>query len=138
MALPRGIRNNNPLNIRVNPANRWQGRRSVNRDGAFEQFEKMTFGIRAAMIILRNWCKRYGPMTVQTIITRWAPPAENDTSAYVRSVCAIATLSPGTTVAFAEKSKVCRLLRAMAIVENGLPFANYFPAILFQQTYANL
>jgi hypothetical protein len=33
---PRGIRNNNPLNIRI--GNDWQGERKPNTDGAFEQF----------------------------------------------------------------------------------------------------
>ena len=47
--LPRGIRNNNPLNIRLNPENRWQGRVSPkhNSDGAFEQFQDPIMGLRA-------------------------------------------------------------------------------------------
>ena len=57
-ALPRGIRNHNPLNIRLNPANRWQGRIEPERntDGAFEQFEGPVWGLRAgAVLIIAVW-----------------------------------------------------------------------------------
>ena len=52
--LPRGIRNNNPLNIRLIPDNRWQGRLSprLNSDGAFEQFQDPIMGLRAAAVLL--------------------------------------------------------------------------------------
>jgi hypothetical protein len=48
--LPRGIRNNNPLNIRLNPDNRWQGKvpPKRNSDGALEQFHDRIMGLRAA------------------------------------------------------------------------------------------
>ena len=36
--LPRGYRNNNPLNIRINSANNWAGKVSPNNDGNFAQF----------------------------------------------------------------------------------------------------
>ena len=52
--LPRGIRNNNPLNIRLNPDNRWQGKvpPKHNSDGAFEQFHDPIMGLRAAAVLL--------------------------------------------------------------------------------------
>ena len=64
--LPRGIRNNNPLNIRLNPENRWQGRVSpkLNSDGAFEQFHDPVMGARsggAADRALRPQASRHHP-----------------------------------------------------------------------------
>ena len=53
MEKPRGIRNNNPLNIRK--GNNWQGEISPQSDKEFEQFESMTMGVRAGMKILRNY-----------------------------------------------------------------------------------
>ena len=50
MSTPRGIRNNNPLNIRV--GNNWQGERKPNTDGAFEQFTTMQYAY--AMTIVEN------------------------------------------------------------------------------------
>ena len=43
--IPRGIRNNNPLNIRI--GNQWLGERANPNDPAFEQFVAMEYGIRA-------------------------------------------------------------------------------------------
>ena len=53
MALPRGIRNNNPLNIRK--GNNWKGERPNQTDKEFEEFESMQMGLRAAFILLRNY-----------------------------------------------------------------------------------
>lgn len=49
---PRGIRNNNPLNIRK--GNNWKGERPNQTDPAFEEFESMEMGIRAAIKLIRN------------------------------------------------------------------------------------
>ena len=75
----RGIRNCNPLNIRI--GNDWVGERQENTDGVFEQFTDMRFGIRAAFIILRNYITKYRIKTIQGIIQRWAPEVENDLKA---------------------------------------------------------
>lgn len=82
-SLPRGIRNRNPLNIRVGN-DQWQG--AVGDDGAFITFEHATMGIRAAARILKNYRDKYGLITVSDIINRWAPPVENDTQSYIESV----------------------------------------------------
>lgn len=81
---PRGVRNNNPLNIRV--GNNWQGETAVNTDGDFEQFESVEMGIRAAAKLLKNYRTLYGADTISAIITRWAPSNENNTAAYIASV----------------------------------------------------
>lgn len=80
---PRGIRNNNPLNIRKS-ADNWQGK--VGDDGEFVIFDTPHNGIRAAGRLLRNYDRKYGLNTIQGIIYRWAPPTENDTKAYIRSM----------------------------------------------------
>ena len=51
---PRGIRNNNPLNIRRSPGQTWQGECPVQTDKAFVQFRSMKWGIRAAFIISQS------------------------------------------------------------------------------------
>ena len=48
----RGVRNCNPLNIRI--GNDWKGERPTNSDGVFEQFTDMHYGLRAAFILLLN------------------------------------------------------------------------------------
>ena len=94
--LPRGLRNNNPLNIR-HSASRWQGARVEQTDKAFVQFTSMTMGYRAAWRILETYYKHFEaqhkPFTPRNIIYRWAPPNENDSEAYLRRVCRLTNLA---------------------------------------------
>ena len=80
---PKGIRNNNPGNIKIGPSN-WQGKIPVsqNTDGVFEQFTSLQYGIRASLVLLQNYFVN-GYNTVRKIINRWAPGSENPTSRYI-------------------------------------------------------
>ena len=94
--LSRGLRNNNPLNIR-HSASRWQGARAEQTDKAFVQFTSMTMGYRAAWRILETYFNHFEteqqPFTPRNIILRWAPPNENNSEAYIRSVCRLTNLA---------------------------------------------
>ena len=96
MTLPRGLRNNNPLNIR-HSASRWQGARVEQTDKSFVQFTSMAMGYRAAWRILETYYKHFEaqrkPFTPRNIIYRWAPPEENDSEAYLRRVCRLTNLA---------------------------------------------
>ena len=50
----RGIRNNNPLNIR-HSTNKWQGMAPSQSDRAFVQFTARKYGYRAAFVLIRNY-----------------------------------------------------------------------------------
>lgn len=115
--IPRGIRNNNPLNIRI--GNKWKGETPVNTDGAFEQFTKMEYGVRAAFILLRRYINRYGLNTVEKIVTRWAPRNENNTERYIERVCNYMSIFPTTKIVFEDEATMFALVDAMAIVECG-------------------
>ena len=69
----RGLRNCNPLNIR-RTADLWQGLAERQPDPEFFTFRSMPWGYRAAFIVLRTYCHKYGLRTVRDIIARWAPP----------------------------------------------------------------
>ena len=82
----RGIRNNNPLNIRRS-ADKWQGLKAQQEDREFFQFSEMKWGWRAAFRLLcHTYYGKYKLRTIRAIINRWAPPKENDTQYYIRSV----------------------------------------------------
>lgn len=115
--IPRGIRNNNPLNIRI--GNKWEGETSENTDGVFEQFTKMEYGVRAAFILLRRYINRYHLDTVQKIVSRWAPRNENHTEKYIKHVCKYMAILPTTKIAFEDKTYMFALVHAMAIYECG-------------------
>ena len=111
----RGIRNNNPLNIRRNPANQWQGLRPVQADKLFCQFKAMKWGLRAAIKLLDNYIRR-GAQTPRQIISRWAPPSENDTASYVRKACQRAGQDPDFPVLFWADLR--KLIKAMSWIES--------------------
>lgn len=118
-SLPRGYRNNNPLNIRYNKANSWQGKVEPNTDGAFEQFRTMEYGYRAALYLLRKYIRKYGLNTVASLISRWAPNNENNTDGYISRVCNTTGYVPATILSPDNEDQLCNLVYAMALVENG-------------------
>lgn len=116
--LPRGYRNNNPLNIRLNASNSWLGKVYPNTDGVFEQFQNMAYGYRAALQLIRKYISS-GYNTVSSIISRWAPANENNTQRYIERVCNTTGYSANTVINAYNKEQMCKLVYAMAIVENG-------------------
>lgn len=80
----RGIRNNNPGNIKRGEP--WLGLRVTQTDTEFCQFCSDMWGIRAMIIIIRTYVYKYNLRYVKEIISRWAPTNENDTAAYVKFV----------------------------------------------------
>lgn len=90
--IPRGIANNNPGNIDYNPKVKWQNLDEPPTDGRFCRFKTPPDGIRALCRVLITYQDKRQAAdgsridTVREIIERWAPPVENDTSAYVAAV----------------------------------------------------
>lgn len=116
---PRGIRNNNPLNIRKGQT--WLGLSPTQSDPSFCQFRTMELGIRAACKIIQTYIRKHHLTTVREIIYRWAPPEDgNDTSSYVRQVCKETGFWPETNIDSTNAWKLTTLLQAMAYVENGV------------------
>lgn len=115
---PRGIRNNNPLNIRKNDI-QWQGLSPEQNDSDFCQFINLNYGIRAAFVLLRTYHKKYHCDTITKVVSRWAPECENNTKAYIEAVAAHSCVPADARFKFTDKNVVCRILWSMAWVENG-------------------
>ncbi len=115
--VPRGIRNNNPLNIRI--GNNWMGEKVPNTDGTFEQFESMPYGIRAALKIIYNYMHKYKLNTIRKIISRWAPRNENMTNEYIYYVSKRMEIAPDTPLFFTF-GEMRDLVLAMARIECGM------------------
>ncbi|MBN3848621.1 hypothetical protein G3N58_17590 [Paraburkholderia sp. Ac-20342] len=81
---PRGIRNNNPGNIRFGKFAQQMGA-TVGDDKGFAVFQSMEDGIKAAIELLKGYVSK-GYDTVRKIISRWAPAGENNTAAYIDAV----------------------------------------------------
>ena len=97
--LPRGIRNNNPLNIRRSK-DQWKGLADA----------------------------QYRLYTIRTIIRRWAPPGENNTEAYIANVSRLTGIDPDEPIGIPleKPSRWMMVGIAMAIQENGTDSLDYF------------
>ena len=117
VTIPRGIRNNNPLNIRI--GNVWLGEVKESTDNEFEQFISMFYGVRAGFVLLRRYINRYHLTTIPLIISRWAPGSENNTVKYVDTVCRLSSMEPDTQLAYTSEEQMVSLVDAMIFVECG-------------------
>ena len=126
--LPRGIRNNNPLNIRRSK-DQWKGLAEAQTDRAFVQFKSLEYGWRAAFYLLTlTYYHKYRLYTIRTIIRRWAPSNENDTNAYIANVSKLTGIDPDEPIGIPSESPTrwIALGAAMAIQENGTNSLDYF------------
>lgn len=117
-SLPRGYRNNNPLNIRKNAANAWKGKVVPGSDSAFEQFISMPYGYRAALYLIRKYIGQ-GNNTIRKIVGKWAPPSENNTSSYITNVSRRSGIGADTALDKNNMEALCKIAYAMAWSENG-------------------
>lgn len=113
----RGIRNNNPGNIR-HSGTRWQGMSAEQTDPAFVQFIAPEYGIRALSKLLDTYSNQYGLRTVSGIIGRYAPGHENDTASYISAVSSALGVTPAQE--FDVQARKADLVRAIIKHENGL------------------
>ena len=126
--LPRGIRNNNPLNIRKSK-DKWKGLSLTQNDPSFCQFESLEYGWRAAFYLLtRTYYHKYRLYTIRAIISKWAPPCENNSKAYVENVSRLTGIDPDEPIGIPSErpARWIALGMAMAIQENGFESLDYF------------
>ena len=136
---PRGIRNNNPLNIR-HSANQWQGVREEQTDKSFVQFKSRAYGYRAAWKTLQSYynrfCQQSKAFTVRNIIHRWAPPNENDTEAYIRTVLTLSGIGAQENLLPPENvdsyPRLSKMIAAMTCIECGIRMNQVDEEAIFQ------
>jgi len=113
--MSRGIRNNNPGNIRHGID--WDGLdKDQSKDEEFSQFSTPEYGIRAMFKILKTYNNKYNLNTIEGIINRWAPPIENDTEAYIDFVSS--KVGKNSSEVLNEKDYIS-LVQAIIHMENG-------------------
>lgn len=130
----RGIRNNNPFNIVKGIA--WKGLSPSQSDSRFCQFQSLSFGIRAGIIILRNYISGHNSArlpfnTIEKIINRFAPPSENQTTLYIRLVSEKTSIPSTQVIRPDDEDTICRIAQAICSVEVGV----IFPLDLFHSAY---
>lgn len=116
--IPRGLRNNNPGNIRIN-SDLFQGEVRPSKDKSFKEFETMAYGYRAMFKILSNYFKNYKLDTIRKMITRWAPPKENHTEKYIQFVSDYAGIPADDPINVNNRELMIRIVAGMSRMENG-------------------
>lgn len=117
--LPRGLRNNNPGNIRLSDT-LWMGEIRPSQDKYFCQFCDMAHGYRALLRTLQTYVRKRGCRTIADIIIRWAPPAENNTAAYITDVCRQLQVPSSHVIDVDDRDSMCALAAAISRHENGV------------------
>ncbi len=88
----RGMRNNNPGNIKLRDGAGniipWRGLRKDQKDPTFSQFTSAKWGIRAIARQIQTTQRESGAKTIKDLITVYAPDTENNTRKYIESVSA--------------------------------------------------
>lgn len=127
---------NNPMSIeRTGIA--WQGESTLQDDPVFLRFETPEKGIRAGMKNLVNYQRLHNLDTIRKIITRYAPPIENNTEAYIADVCKRCGVGPDDHFDDTEPQHLILLAKAVVRHEQGtcpdptLPF--WYDDTVFQQ-----
>lgn len=113
--LPIGLRNNNPGNLRPGLLP-WVGQTGSN--GGFCTFKDCSFGIRALAVDLSNKITSDGLDTITDIISKYAPPSENDTQAYINAVCDSTGWNADDEIDF-NSGNLANLIQAIIEHENG-------------------
>lgn len=118
MTQPRGIRNNNPGNLR-RTSDPWQGLAETQLDAEFFQFVSPKWGIRALARTLIAYQDRHNLRTIRQIISRWAPPAENETNAYIEHVATTLGVSADEPIDVHQYAVMRPLTNIIIKHENG-------------------
>ncbi len=113
----RGIRNNNPGNIRLGGG--WAGLVENQSDEIFCVFADMQHGIRALIKLLMAYWRRYGLNSVHNVISRYALSSENNTIAYENAVAAALGVKPHQKIDQGDPQVLFMLAKAIARYECG-------------------
>jgi len=125
-AVPRrGIRNNNPGNIRTSNIYVWHGQTGADSDG-YCIFDDPAYGLRAICILWVNYREYHHCVTITDYISRWAPSGDNPTQAYIDFM--VTALNTGPLDTLDIHSHAVNILRAIVWFENG---ANPYPNTTF-------
>lgn len=116
---PRGIRNANPMNL-IDNGLPWGGLAEPRNDGRFLRFDDPVYGIRAGVKVLLTYYDKYHLRTVKAIINRFAPTIENDTSAYISSVCKSMGIRFDDVIDLRRPSLMRGMVKAIIRHENGI------------------
>lgn len=121
--LPRGLRVNNPGNI-VQSGHVWQGKVTPSADSRFEQFDTPENGLLALCQQLLFNRDLHACLTITDQVSRWAPPTENNTAAYIAAVVKFMGVTAKAELQLQNPSTLALMAMAITVQEQGVqPFS---------------
>ena len=115
---PEGIRMNNPCNLK-HTHDKWHGSARLQDNKNFVRFLTPQAGLRAAMKTLLTYEDHYRITTINSIIMRFAPPAENNTQAYIDDVSIRMGWPPSAYLDLHDEDTLIRMTQSIVMHENG-------------------
>lgn len=116
---PGGILRNNPGNLIKTQDSSWVGMTKLQDHERFVRFIQPVYGIRAMMKNLLAYQEKHNLNTISQIVRRWAPPSENNTSAYIHEVSIISGFLPDEPLNLKDLHSLITLAKAIVLYENG-------------------
>lgn len=119
--VPRGILNNNPLNIDYT-AIAWDGQVHgpyLSTEKRFAVFQTPAAGIRAGIVNFQSYQFKDGCKTWNALIARQAPDDENDVAAYQASVAELTGFDMTAPAATRDATAMRTFVAACIVVECG-------------------
>lgn len=126
-------RRNNPGNLQwigypgeiKRNSDQWEGvdYSGISWSSRFAVFKDMTYGLRALFINMNTQIVKNRRNTIKSLIEAWAPPHENDTDKYVKSVARATGVNPDIyrLTSIVNDREVCiNIAKQIAINEGGI------------------
>lgn len=117
-----GYKNNNYTNIKASDLNKWKGETTKSGD-KFESFQNPVYGMRAFYVLMDNYIKD-GHNTIEKVVSRFAPPSENDTSTYISQVEQMTGIDRDSILDFDDKNEMALIGKAFVKKEIGYDVPN--------------
>lgn len=134
---PRGVRNANPGNLRAGQHFKGEGDPDPQGYARFgptpDGMSAEENGIRAIAVDLLTKYRR-GLVTVESIISVYAPKLENDTKAYIAAVCDELGVTPYAWLHLTDDGTLCRFVTA--IIRHECGYVPYSPEVIAQAVAA--
>jgi hypothetical protein len=111
----RNWRNNNPGNLEMGAFARSFG--AVGSDGRFAVFPTLADGTKAKEELLFGSKSKYANLSITDALNRYAPPNENNTAAYIKSVASAVGVDPSTILNKLDSGQRQQMLAAISRVE---------------------
>lgn len=111
------FRNCNPGNIRYNSRFNWRGQ--IGHRFGFCVFSDYRFGIRALLLLIDRYVYNRYAVTIEGIIKRYAPPAENDTNAYIDFVCSHTGIKRSERLVHHDCTPLIKIALAIVLFESN-------------------